>query len=66
MVLFIVNKRFFITGTDTDIGKTLAACALLQAINRAGWTSVGYKPVAAGCRRTDRSTRSVKIGPAGC
>lgn len=53
-----MTKRFFITGTDTDIGKTLAACALLQAVNRAGWTSVGYKPVAAGCRPSPDGPRN--------
>lgn len=42
-------KRFFITGTDTDIGKTLAACALLQAAAGAGHRAAGYKPVASGC-----------------
>jgi dethiobiotin synthetase len=38
----------FVTGTDTSVGKTLIACALLQAITSAGRSSVGMKPVAAG------------------
>jgi dethiobiotin synthetase len=38
----------FVTGTDTGVGKTLIACALLQAITSAGRSSVGMKPVAAG------------------
>ena len=45
-----MTKSYFITGTDTDIGKTLATCALLQAANRAGHQTAGYKPVASGCR----------------
>lgn len=45
-------KRFFITGTDTDIGKTLATCALLQAIRQRGDSALGYKPVASGCEHT--------------
>ncbi|MEA9390549.1 dethiobiotin synthase [Acerihabitans sp. TG2] len=53
-----MNKRFFITGTDTDIGKTVAACALLQAVKRAGGKAVGYKPVAAGCRETTDGPRN--------
>ncbi|WP_413739226.1 dethiobiotin synthase [Sodalis sp. RH21] len=53
-----MHKRFFITGTDTDIGKTLATCALLQAANRAGLSAVGYKPVAAGCELTDEGPRN--------
>jgi len=38
----------FVTGTDTDIGKTLVVCALLQACDRRGLAAVGMKPVAAG------------------
>lgn len=53
-----MNNRFFITGTDTDIGKTVAACALLQALKRAGGEAVGYKPVAAGCRTTADGPRN--------
>lgn len=40
---------FFITGTDTGVGKTLAACALLRAFTNAGKSTIGMKPVAAGC-----------------
>lgn len=43
-------KRFFITGTDTDCGKTHAACALLAYWNEKGVRAVGFKPVASGCR----------------
>ena len=38
----------FITGTDTGVGKTRIACALLCALAAAGKTTVGMKPVAAG------------------
>ncbi|NDL62800.1 dethiobiotin synthase [Acerihabitans arboris] len=54
----MAKQHFFITGTDTDIGKTLATCALLQAAKLAGWRAVGYKPVAAGCRRTLAGARN--------
>lgn len=40
---------YFITGTDTGVGKTLIACALLHAFARSGKSAVGMKPVAAGC-----------------
>ncbi len=43
---------YFITGTDTGVGKTLVACALLHAFARAGWRVVGMKPVAAGATRS--------------
>lgn len=38
----------FVTGTDTGVGKTLAACALLHALQRRHARVVGMKPVAAG------------------
>ncbi|MXS84714.1 dethiobiotin synthase [Nitrosomonas sp. HPC101] len=40
---------FFVTGTDTGIGKTTVSCALLHAFAAEGHTVVGMKPVAAGC-----------------
>jgi dethiobiotin synthetase len=42
------GRGFFVTGTGTGVGKTLAACALLQAFARRGRRVVGMKPVAAG------------------
>ena len=38
----------FVTGTDTGVGKTLIACALLHALAAGGHTVIGMKPVAAG------------------
>ncbi|CBJ43143.1 dethiobiotin synthase [Ralstonia solanacearum] len=38
----------FVTGTDTEIGKTLASAALLTALADAGYRTAGLKPVAAG------------------
>jgi dethiobiotin synthetase len=38
----------FVTGTDTGVGKTMIACALLRAFAAAGKSAVGMKPVAAG------------------
>ena len=40
---------YFITGTDTGVGKTLVSCALLQAFAAQGKRAAGFKPVAAGC-----------------
>jgi dethiobiotin synthetase len=39
---------YFVTGTDTEVGKTVAAAGLLRALARAGHGAVGMKPVAAG------------------
>lgn len=40
---------YFVTGTDTGVGKTLVSCALLHAFALAGKTAIGMKPIAAGC-----------------
>jgi len=40
---------YFVTGTDTSVGKTLISCALLHAFAARGMRVVGMKPVAAGC-----------------
>ena len=40
---------YFITGTDTGIGKTLVSCALLHAFSTCGKTVIGMKPVVTGC-----------------
>lgn len=51
------NIAYFIAGTDTGVGKTLVACALLQAFVRQGNKAVGMKPVAAGCVETHEGLR---------
>jgi len=38
----------FVTGTDTDIGKTLLSCAMLHALTQKGVRAAGMKPIAAG------------------
>lgn len=43
-----MNRAFFVTGTDTGVGKTHVTCALLHATRRLGLTAVGMKPIAAG------------------
>jgi len=43
-----VTKGYFVTGTDTGVGKTVIACALIHAMVVAGFKAVGMKPVAAG------------------
>ena len=44
-----MSKSFFITGTDTDAGKTWATIALMHYFKNKGLSVVGMKPVAAGC-----------------
>jgi dethiobiotin synthetase len=49
---------FYITGTDTGIGKTVASTALLHALRSQGLRAVGMKPVASGCERSDAGWRN--------
>jgi len=44
---------FFITGTDTGIGKSLVSAALLHAFAGLGYRAVGMKPVAAGADKIE-------------
>lgn len=51
-------KTYFVTGTDTEVGKTVASCALLQAANAQGFNAIGYKPVASGSEQTPEGLRN--------
>lgn len=46
-------NAYFITGTDTEVGKTFSTCTLLHAARSRGLAAVGYKPVAAGAELVD-------------
>jgi dethiobiotin synthetase len=43
-----MRRGVFVTGTDTGVGKTLAACALVHALRARGARPVPMKPIAAG------------------
>jgi dethiobiotin synthetase len=43
----------FVTGTDTEVGKTLISTALLHILRQAGVRAAGMKPVAAGAEMRD-------------
>lgn len=45
-----MKRGYFITGTDTGVGKTFVSCMLLKAFAQQGLRTVGMKPVASGCR----------------
>lgn len=51
-------NTFFVTGTDTDVGKTLITEALMQAVSDSGLRAVGYKPVASGCELIDGTLKN--------
>ncbi len=47
-----MKQGYFVTGTDTGIGKTTVSCVLLRAFVARGMRAVGMKPVASGCLKT--------------
>jgi dethiobiotin synthetase len=53
-------KRYsaFVTGTDTEVGKTFVTAALLKAFEASGYTTLGLKPVSAGCEVTEEGLRN--------
>lgn len=53
-----MKQRFFVTGTDTDAGKTFVSCALLVAAQQRGYSAVGLKPVAAGAQLIEGQLRN--------
>lgn len=43
-----LGEAWFVTGTDTEVGKTVVSAALLEAAANIGKVTAGYKPVASG------------------
>ncbi len=48
----------FVTGTDTDAGKTLVSSALLERLGEGGFRTLALKPVAAGAVKTELGMRN--------
>ncbi len=46
----LLKKGIFITGTDTGVGKTQIAAAILVALKNQGFSTLAIKPVATGSR----------------
>ncbi|MCU1717771.1 dethiobiotin synthase [Pseudomonas sp. 5P_3.1_Bac2] len=53
-----MRAAFFLTGTDTEIGKTTIAAGLLHAARQAGLSTAAAKPVASGCQLTAQGLRN--------
>ena len=51
-------QAFFITGTDTDAGKTSVAAGLLCAAKQQGCSTLAMKPVASGCDMSAEGLRN--------
>ncbi|CAL4042684.1 ATP-dependent dethiobiotin synthetase BioD [Buchnera aphidicola (Phyllaphis fagi)] len=47
-----MHYQWFITGTDTNVGKTIASIVLLHKASKKGFKTAGYKPVSSGCIKT--------------
>jgi dethiobiotin synthetase len=54
-------ESVFVTGTDTGVGKTLVACALLRRLAAGGRSAVGMKPVASGCAEGPEGRRNEDV-----
>lgn len=51
-------KGYFVTGTDTGVGKTWCSVALMARLQQQGRKVIGMKPVASGCERIDGELRN--------
>ena len=58
-------RGLFVTGTDTGVGKTVVAVALLRALVAAGIRAVGHEAGRRGLRRRRASTPTSRAGGAG-
>lgn len=45
----MIKRTLFVTGTDTDCGKTYISVALLNHFSKKGYRTLGLKPIASGC-----------------
>ncbi len=53
-----ITRSVFVAGTDTGVGKTHVAVALLRQLAAAGHRAAGMKPVAAGAEVTPQGLRN--------
>ncbi|AZD32231.1 MULTISPECIES: dethiobiotin synthase [Pseudomonas] len=53
-----MSQAYFVTGTDTDVGKTTVAAGLLHAARLSGLSTAAGKPVASGCELTPKGLRN--------
>jgi dethiobiotin synthetase len=53
-----MTRGWFVTGTDTGVGKTRASVGLIRALRLRGVRAVGMKPVASGSERTRAGLRN--------
>jgi dethiobiotin synthetase len=54
----VSGRGVFVTGTDTGVGKTVVACALIRGLRALGLSAAAMKPVASGAERTSKGLRN--------
>jgi len=54
----MARKTYFVTGTDTDVGKTVVAAAILEAARSQGKRTLAMKPIASGCHHSPEGLRN--------
>lgn len=54
----MAKKTYFVTGTDTGVGKTMVSAAILEAARQLGKRTLGMKPIASGCESTPDGLRN--------
>jgi hypothetical protein len=57
----IMPKGFFITGTDTGVGKTVIVASLIKATEILGFTVCGMKPIETGCSKQEFKVKGQKL-----
>ena len=56
-----MQKGFFITGTDTGVGKTIITAALIKAIKHLGLKACAMKPIETGCLKSKVKVQSLNF-----
>jgi dethiobiotin synthetase len=59
------RQAYFVTGTDTEVGKTFVTCALLHVARQRGLTALAMKPIAAGVDADGRNDDVERLCAAG-
>ncbi|WP_323752442.1 dethiobiotin synthase [Marinobacter sp.] len=54
----MAKKTYFVTGTDTEVGKTIVSAAILEAAKALGKRTIAMKPIASGCDQTPEGLRN--------
>lgn len=52
------SAGYFVTGTDTEIGKTYSSVSLIKHLTESGYRVAALKPVASGCELTNNGLRN--------